>query len=160
MTERSAMDGLSPRIVRVLVRLYRLAGYECREAGLSLPQYRALCLIADGSRRAAEIADNAVVSRPAISVLIAGLEEQGLLRREPVVRGDRRGVHVAITTAGREALARVEERMVRVFGELLGRAGSVAELAEELRGLQEALDLDLDRDVRGRASREAEAGVE
>ena len=58
--------------MRIFVRLARVAEHECRESGLSLPQYRALSFVARGTRRAAEIADAAAVSRPAITALVGG----------------------------------------------------------------------------------------
>ena len=152
MTDRSTPQPLSSGTIRVLVRLFRIAERESKASGLSLPQYRALESVCGRSRRASELSDNAVVSRPAISVLMAGLEGQGLLQREPVVRGDRRGVHVTITPKGREALARAEERMAAALGGILSDSDAVPEIVDELRQLEDALDMDLEHDLRLRAN--------
>jgi len=135
----------------VLTRLFQIAERECKASGLSLPQYRALLAVSAGSRRASELADSAVVSRPAVSVLLGALEEQGLLRREPMLTGDRRGVHVAITDSGRESVARAEQRMSGALDELLADSDSVPAVVDELRKLQNALDADVEHDLRSRA---------
>ena len=137
--------------VRVLTRLFQIAERECKASGLSLPQYRALLAVSAGSRRASELADSAVVSRPAVSVLLGALEEQGLLRREPMLTGDRRGVHVAIMDSGRESVARAEQRMSGALDELLADSDSVPAVVDELRKLQNALDADVEHDLRSRA---------
>ena len=112
---------------RILVRLARVAEHECRESGLSLPQYRALSFVARGTRRAAEIADAAVVSRPAITALVAGLVNLGMLRREAVPE-DRRGVHIALTPRGRKVLASTEQNLVRRFSKIFGKPSEVTAL--------------------------------
>ena len=158
MANRFPAPQVTPALIRVLARLFQIAERECKASGLSLPQYRALLAVSSGSRRASELADRAVVSRPAVSVLLGALEEQGLLRRDPMLTGDRRGVHIAITDSGRESISRAEQRMSAAFDEILADCDSVPAVVDELRNLQNALDDDVERDLRGRTDINEHAG--
>lgn len=130
--------------MRIFVRLARVAEHQCRESGLSLPQYRALAFVARGTRRAAEIADAAAVSRPAITALVGGLVNVGMLKREDVP-GDRRGVHIALTPRGRRVLTSVEDSLVKRFSKIFGKPSEVSTLLAELLTLEDALDADIER---------------
>lgn len=106
--------------IRLLARLARVAERACRESGISLPQYRLLVSISGESQRAGELAALVGVSRPTLTSLMDGLEQQSLLRRVPVP-SDRRGVWLEPTDAGREAITRAEAVLTSCFLELVDR---------------------------------------
>jgi DNA-binding MarR family transcriptional regulator len=110
MTAPARLDEVAPDVraaIRVLARLARVAEQACQSTGISLPQYRLLLSISEGSQRASEIARKVGVSRPTLTSLVDGLEQAGLLRRAPVPT-DRRGIELIATPAGREAVDRAE----------------------------------------------------
>ena len=74
---------------------------------MTLPQFRVLSLIASSPERAGRIATLAGVSRPSLTGVLDGLTQRGWVRRVEV-RGDRRGVGLEITDAGRAALDRAQ----------------------------------------------------
>jgi len=129
--------------MRIVVRLARVAEHQCRESGLTLPQYRALAFVARGTRRAAEIADAAAVSRPAITALVGGLVNVGLLKRD-AVPGDRRGVHITLTARGRRVLTNTEKSLITRFSSVFGKPKEVATLLTELAKLEDTLDADIE----------------
>ena len=79
--------------VRAIVFTSRLFEYECRELGISLAQYRLLLYLRHGPKRAGELAAQAAITRPSLSVLLVALEKAGLIRRSDV-EGDGRGVRL------------------------------------------------------------------
>jgi DNA-binding MarR family transcriptional regulator len=81
--------------------------FENRLVEMTLPQLRVLRLVADAPGRASALAERAAVSRPSLTGVIDGLEARGWLQRTEV-DGDRRGVHLEVTDAGRDALAAEE----------------------------------------------------
>jgi DNA-binding MarR family transcriptional regulator len=74
---------------------------------LTLPQFRVLSLIASSPERAGRIATLTGVSRPSLTGLLDGLVQHDFVRRV-TVEGDRRGVSLEITPAGRRALDRAQ----------------------------------------------------
>ena len=75
---------------------------------LTLPQFRVLSLVASSPERAGRIATLAGVSRPSLTGVLDGLTQRGWVRRVEV-DGDRRGVSLEITEAGRAALDRARD---------------------------------------------------
>ncbi|HEY2735596.1 MAG TPA: MarR family transcriptional regulator, partial [Polyangiales bacterium] len=102
----------------------RIFEYECRDLEVGLAQYRLLLYLRHGPKRAGELATQSSLTRPALSTLIAGMEQDRLIRRN-AVQSDRRGVRLEITRKGVETLDRIEERFGRVFDE------SIVELDRE-----------------------------
>jgi len=134
------------RAVRAVVFMNRLFEYETRSLDIGLAQYRLLLYLRYGPKRAGELATHASVTRPALSTLIAGMEEARLIRRSTVA-DDRRGVRLEITRKGLDTIERAEERFGRVFDEMaasLDREG----LVESLEALCKQLTLELDTRVR------------
>jgi DNA-binding MarR family transcriptional regulator len=86
---------------------------------MTLAQFRVLSLIASSPERAGELARRAAVSRPSLTGLIDGLAARSWVERSSV-EGDRRGVHLEVTAAGRQALLDAETRMVATLERLLG----------------------------------------
>jgi long-chain acyl-CoA synthetase len=91
--------------VRAAARLAKAVETALGGADLSLPQYRLLALLSDGSSAATALADRLAVSRPSITALVDGLVERGLVERQADA-ADRRRVAHALTSLGRATLAR------------------------------------------------------
>jgi DNA-binding MarR family transcriptional regulator len=103
--------GVAPLVSRWMERL--LARHE---PPLRLGQYLALRAIDRESLGASELARRTGVSGPAVSQLVAGLVDQGLLERSPG-QSDRRRQELALSASGRRALRSATKAM---GGELAG----------------------------------------
>lgn len=88
---------------------------------VTLPQYRVLTLITNSPDRASRIAQNADVTRPSLTGLLDGLVAKGWVERSDV-DGDRRGVSLAMTPAGKQAYEQARASMIAALSELLGHA--------------------------------------
>lgn len=107
-----------------------------RELGdMTLAQVRVLTLIATDPQRACALAERAAMARPTLTGLLDGLVAKGWVARD-AVDGDRRGVRLTITAAGRHALRRAEAEAATALDALLDqlppgadRAGVVSALA-------------------------------
>ena len=107
------------------IHLLRQVAQVDREMGLTPERASVLSVLAfGGSRTIGQLARAERVSPPAITRIVDGLEDLGLVER---ARGktDRRVVTVRVTAAGRRVIER-------------GRARRVEVLAERLRGLSAA----------------------
>src|SRR3954466_11672685 len=98
---------------------------------MTLPQFRVLTLIATSQERASRLAEKAAVSRPSLTGLLDGLEARGWVARSNV-EGDRRGVNLELTKAGKTALRYAERAMTAHLHEVL--AFGSAEQAETVIG--------------------------
>jgi DNA-binding MarR family transcriptional regulator len=103
---------------------------------LTVTQYLALQAIGEGEVVGAELARRAAVSPAAISQLVAGLEEAGLLTRARV-DDDRRRQQLAVTEHGRWALRSAQtalrERLAGLLAEMPpAEAEALAHLLERL----------------------------
>jgi DNA-binding MarR family transcriptional regulator len=85
---------------------------------MTLPQFRVLAIVASSPERASRVAARAAVSRPSLSGVLDGLESRGWVRRSDV-DGDRRGVHLDVTPAGRHALDAATAAAAAALGDLL-----------------------------------------
>ncbi len=104
-------------------------------ADLTLAQYRVLGLLAEGSAISSAISERLAVRPPSVTVLVDGLVARGLVDRTADT-GDRRRVPVAVTPAGRDALAAADAavgaRLVEIaawLGDGDGGRGAVEDLA-------------------------------
>lgn len=82
-----------------------------RRHGLGLSEYRALCRLTgapDGELRMQDLAARIGLNQSSVSRLAARLESAALTRRDHC-DGDRRGVYLVITDAGRERCAQARE---------------------------------------------------
>jgi DNA-binding MarR family transcriptional regulator len=86
--------------------------------GMSLGQMRILTLIERDPLRANALADRAALSRPTLTGLLDGLATRGWIDRH-AVEGDRRGITLAITGAGRRALAQAHAEAATGLTDLL-----------------------------------------
>lgn len=94
----------------------------CREADLTLPQFKALYTLAQMDQsKMSPLADALGLSMGASSTLIDRLVSRGYVERQTDAQ-DRRAVHVSLTPAGQAVLATVSEQRhamsCRVFGVL------------------------------------------
>jgi DNA-binding MarR family transcriptional regulator len=93
-----------------------LAGHE---PPLTVTQYLALSAISEHGRPAAELARQAGVSGPAVSQLLAGLGEAGLIQRTPVP-SDRRWQALTLSATGERVFRSAQVLLRDRFSELLG----------------------------------------
>lgn len=111
-----ALIAVAPLATRWIERLL-----SAHEPPLTVPQYLALRSIAREHVFGSELARRAGVSGPAVSQLLAGLDEAGLLERSPAV-GDRRRQELELSPKGerafRAAEALLEERLSTLLGDL------------------------------------------
>ena len=134
------------RAIRAIVFMNRLFEYETRSLDVGLAQYRLLLYLRYGPKRAGELATHASVTRPALSTLIAGMEDARLIRRS-TVQADRRGVRLEITRKGLDTIERAEERFGRVFDDAV-QSLDREHLIESLSALCKQLTLELETRVR------------
>ena len=109
-----------------------------REYGLTPSQYNVLRILRGEGQPLPilEVADRMVTAVPGITGLIDRLEGMGLLARERSTE-DRRVVFAAITPAGVDLLARLDEPVIALHRRLLGHL-SPAEVRELSRLLEKA----------------------
>jgi DNA-binding MarR family transcriptional regulator len=79
---------------------------------------RLLFSLKAGACRAGFLASEAKISPSTITEVVEGLEEDGLVRREPDP-DDRRAVRVALTAEGRRHLQRFEQSMALALADIL-----------------------------------------
>ena len=126
---------------RVVARLSRVVDRALGDAGLTLPQYRVLAFLAEGSAAASVLAGTLAVSRPAVTTLVDGLVAKGLVGRSACAE-DRRRVDHVLTDSGADALRQADEAGTAA----LGRVAEHLEPADQARAFDglalwgEALD--------------------
>ena len=144
-TEPSSAGHTTARHVRTLARLARQL--ERSSGELTLPQYRILAMVADGSNRATELAGGLALAKPTVSTMVDGLVERGYLARG-AVEGDRRAIRLAVTRAGHGALAQAERSMGERLDGLLARIDAADDVLRALTALEAALDAARDERLR------------
>ena len=101
---------------------------------LTVPQFRVLGLLAEGSSAASGLADRLAVRRPSITALMDGLVARGLVVRRQE-DSDRRRVELRLTKEGERTLAAadraVDDYLVSIAGHLPAK-----EEAQALRSLE------------------------
>jgi DNA-binding MarR family transcriptional regulator len=123
--------------VRTVVRLSRLFERACGE--LNLAHYRVLAAVAEGERRASNVAERLALGKPTISASVDALCRRGLLTREDVAH-DQRATTLRLTDAGATALQAAEAAMTQRLGQVLAHTTRGAETGAALRRLGEGLD--------------------
>jgi len=88
------------------------------EPPLTVPQYLAMRAIATESVSGSELARRTGVSGPAVSQLLAGLVDSGLVQRR-AMENDRRRQELALTPAGRRAFKSAQALLRERLGALL-----------------------------------------
>jgi len=113
-----ALAAVAPLATRWIERL--LAAHE---PPLTIAQYLALRAIAGGQASSAALARGAGVSGPAVSQLVAGLADAGLIERRPAA-DDRRRQTLTLTAAGKRAYGSAEkllqDRVASLLADLPG----------------------------------------
>ena len=101
-------------------------------ADLSLPQYRILGLLTEGSAVSSALAERLAVRPPSITAVVDGLVSRGLVERKHAEDDRRRVTHV-LTTKGEKLLDTANEA---VDSRLAGIAGSLATAELTARALE------------------------
>jgi long-chain acyl-CoA synthetase len=104
-------DGASPVLGtygRVAAWLSKRVEVALATADLTLPQYRVMGILAEGSSAASGLADRLAVRRPSITALVDGLVAKGLVDRRQE-DSDRRKVALRLTDEGVRVLARADQ---------------------------------------------------
>ncbi len=129
-------------VARTLAVLSRMLERSLGE--VTPPQLRVLLLVARAPERANRLADQAAVSRPALTGVLDGLVAKGWVERAEVA-GDRRGVQLELTPSGRtvlqDAQRAVADRIDTLLGQLPSDRRAVA--VEGLAALGEAVTAEL-----------------
>jgi DNA-binding MarR family transcriptional regulator len=111
-----ALAAVAPLATRWIERL--LAQHD---PPLTVTQYLALRAIAREGVSGTELARRSGVSGPAVSQLLAGLADAGLVERQPV-DSDRRRLALVLSATGRRAFAAAEALLGERLGSLLAEA--------------------------------------
>ncbi len=120
----------------------RLAAMTAREHGTVSPERaKALVRLGAGGMRAGELAQQCLLSPPAMTELVEGLVREGLVRREDDP-SDRRAVRVSLTAAGRREVDRYHNAIAEALGEAIARLDPLARqrLRLALEDLRRALE--------------------
>lgn len=106
---------------------------------LTVAQYLALERLHEGEASATDLAENAAVSRSAVSQMVASLDELGLLERGG--GGDRRRQPLRLSRAGRQTLGSARRLLDQRLGSLLDGlpAPERDRLARSLEAVERAL---------------------
>jgi len=130
-----ALVAVAPLATRWIERL--LAGHDPR---LTVPQYLALRAIARDAVSGSELARRTGVSGPAVSQLLSGLAEAGLLERRAVA-DDRRRQALALSPLGERTFHSAQELLRERLATLLVElpAPEVDSLSRLLPGVEAAL---------------------
>jgi long-chain acyl-CoA synthetase len=127
---------------RALARLARHVETALDPLELSLPQYRVLCLLGDGSSASSALAHRLAVSPPSVTAVVDGLVARGLVERHADAE-DRRRLTLVLTPDGskllRAAEAAVDARLSAIAEYLEDPSGAAAAI-EALQQWNHALD--------------------
>jgi long-chain acyl-CoA synthetase len=96
----------------VIARLARQVELAAATVDLTLSQYRALSLLAEGKEAASALADKLAVSRPSVTGVVDGLVVRGLVERHHD-DGDRRRVGLDLTPEGARVLTAADDEIKR-----------------------------------------------
>ncbi len=131
-----------PGAARALARLARHVETALDPLELSLPQYRVLSLLGDGSSASSALAGRLAVSPPSVTAVVDGLVARELVERLPDAV-DRRRLTLQLTPAGVQALRASEKAVDARLGEVaeyLEDPSSAAAAIEALQQWNHALD--------------------
>jgi len=119
---------------RVAARLARQVEVGLSEVDLSLPQYRILMLLDEGSVVASALADRLTVTRPSVTAVVDGLVARGLVERQADGR-DRRRVAHGLTDDGRRVLAAADRAIDARLADIAGYLDDSADADAAFGGL-------------------------
>jgi len=122
---------------RVAAWLSKRVEVALAEVDLTLPQYRVLTILAEGSAAASGLADRLAVRRPSVTALIDGLVARGLVDRRQE-DADRRRVALRLTDEGARTVVEadrvVDEHLAALAGHLPDKDEAMALRSLELWG--------------------------
>lgn len=95
---------------RAAVGVARVLEVALAELDLTPSQYRLLAYLSKGSVATSFVAGHLSVTRPSVTALVDGAVAKGLVERIPDLE-DRRRIALALSPAGREALARADQAL-------------------------------------------------
>ena len=137
-TGGAAPNGAPPRVLgsygRVAAWLSKRVEVALGTVDLTLPQFRVLGILAEGSSAASGLADRLAVRRPSITAIVDGLVARGLVDRRQE-DSDRRRVALRLTTEGEQILAAADKAVDEYLAALAGCLPSKEE-AMALRSLE------------------------
>jgi DNA-binding MarR family transcriptional regulator len=111
---------LERALVEVLEQVARLMRRLATAGELSMTPAAVLArLVREGPQRLTDLAVGERVTQPGMTQLVSRLEREGLVRRAPA-RGDRRGVLVEVTEAGRTLIARRRDERAAALRTMVG----------------------------------------
>ena len=120
---------------RVAAWLSKRVEVALAQVELTLPQYRVLGILAEGSAAASGLAERLAVRRPSITALIDGLVARGLVDRRQE-DADRRRVELRLTPEGVRTLAgadaAVDDYLIAIAGHLPDKEEAMALRSLEL----------------------------
>jgi long-chain acyl-CoA synthetase len=138
---------------RAVARLAKQVEVALAPLDLSLPQYRVLSLLADGSSASSVLARKLAVSPPSVTAVVDGLVARGLVERRDDPE-DRRRLTLLLTRDGKRLLAAAdvagEARLddIAASFEEVGLVDPPDALAAGLEGWNRALDRNREAHVR------------
>lgn len=125
---------------RAVARLAKQVEVALAPLDLSLPQYRVLGLLADGSTASSVLARQLAVSPPSVTAVVDGLVGRGLVERQADPE-DRRRLTLLLTRDGKRLLAAADVAAEARLDEIAGFMHEPPEaLAAGLEGWNDALD--------------------
>ena len=123
MTKITPNDDISlaRAVLAVMPRFGRIAWHAAQQCGMASPERgRLLWVIGDKPVRAGLVAQQLKLSAGAVTELVEGLVEEGLVRRD-TDPDDRRAVVLALTAEGRRVRERYELAASSAVAQVLGR---------------------------------------
>jgi long-chain acyl-CoA synthetase len=129
---------------RAVARLAKQVEVAIAPLDLSLPQYRALALLGDGSTASSVLARQLAVSPPTVTAVIDGLVVRGLVERQ-ADPDDRRRLTLLLTREGKRVLAAADVAGEARLDEI---GGFLDEPPAGLDGWNRALDRNREEHVR------------
>ena len=121
MTKDQLIQKLVDLVDRMCAQMRPESDEEWSDLELTMPQFRAICLLGQGSERMGNIAGNLSTSMASATSMIDRLVDKGLVERAPDA-SDRRVVTCQLTTKGREEMDRFmrvnQLRLTRMAGRL------------------------------------------
>jgi DNA-binding MarR family transcriptional regulator len=115
-TNKSHASNFAP--VRAIATISREFDKVCRDAPISITQYRFMLYLKDGPRRAGEVAATSLVTKATISGHIAILREKGWITAETDTV-DRRVTRLVLTDSGRVVMQSFENQLLDCLKSLI-----------------------------------------
>jgi long-chain acyl-CoA synthetase len=133
---------------RAVARLAKQVEVAIGPLDLSLPQYRVLALLGDGSTASSVLARKLAVSPPTVTAVVDGLVARGLVERQADPE-DRRRLTLLLTRDGKRVLAAADAAAETRLDEIAGFLEERPEaLAAGLDSWNQALDRNREEHVR------------